>query len=87
MSKDKLSRRDFVRNTSLVAAGTVAGALTGKGHAGSIVHTSKILNFHPKMTYRRLGKTNLMVSARAAKTGIEVLNFGSFQCRPVAGDE
>ncbi|MCP4261937.1 MAG: aldo/keto reductase [Planctomycetes bacterium] len=62
MNKDKLSRRDFVRNTSLVAAGTIAGALTGEGKAGSIVHTSKILNFHPKMTYRRMGKTNLMVS-------------------------
>ena len=62
MNNDKLSRRDFVRNTSLVAAGTIASALTGEGKAGSIVHTSKILNFHPKMTYRRMGKTNLMVS-------------------------
>jgi predicted aldo/keto reductase-like oxidoreductase len=37
--------------------------LAGEGQAASkFVHTSKILNFHPKMTYRRLGKTNLMVS-------------------------
>jgi predicted aldo/keto reductase-like oxidoreductase len=63
MKNDKLSRRDFMRNTSLVAAGTIAGALAGEGQAASkFVHTSKILNFHPKMTYRRLGKTNLMVS-------------------------
>ena len=63
MKNDKLSRRDFIRNTSLVAAGTVAGALTGEGQAETgPVHTSKILNFHSKMTYRRLGKTNLMVS-------------------------
>jgi predicted aldo/keto reductase-like oxidoreductase len=61
MDKDKLSRRDFMRNTSLAAAGTIAGAFADKGRAG-IVHTSKILNFHPKMTYRRLGKTDLMVS-------------------------
>ena len=63
MKNDKLSRRDFMRNTSLVAAGTIAGALAGEGQAaGKFVHTSKILNFHPKMTYRRMGKTNLMVS-------------------------
>jgi aryl-alcohol dehydrogenase-like predicted oxidoreductase len=63
MKSDELSRRDFMRNTSLAAAGTVAGALVGKGQAATKpVHTSRILNFHPKMTYRRLGKTNLMIS-------------------------
>jgi len=63
MDNDKLSRRAFMRNTSLMAAGTVAGALAGKGHAATKpVHTSEILNFHPKMIYRRLGKSNLMVS-------------------------
>jgi len=63
MKNDKFSRRDFMRNTSLVAAGTIAGALAGEGQAASkFVQTSKILNFHPKMNYRRLGKTNLMVS-------------------------
>jgi len=63
MQIDKLSRRDFMRNTSLVAAGTVAGALVGTGHAAvEPVHTSRILNFNSKMTYRRLGKTNLMIS-------------------------
>jgi predicted aldo/keto reductase-like oxidoreductase len=51
-----------MRNTSLAAAGTVAGALASRSHAAGPVHTSKILNFHPKMTYRRLGKSNLMVS-------------------------
>lgn len=63
MSHDRFSRRDFMRSTSLAAAGTVAGALAGQGKAETQpVHTSKILNFHPKMTYRRLGKSNLMVS-------------------------
>ncbi|MHC4172240.1 MAG: aldo/keto reductase [Planctomycetota bacterium] len=63
MKNDKLSRRDFMRNTSLAAAGTIAAALVGEGQAVTKpVHTSRILNFHPKMTYRRLGKTNLMVS-------------------------
>jgi len=63
MKNDEFSRRDFMRGTSLVAAGTIAGALTSQGQAAKgPVHTSKILNFHPKMTYRRLGKSNLMVS-------------------------
>ena len=63
MNNDRFSRRDFMRNTSIAAAGTVAGAIASQsGAAVPPVHTSKILNFHPKMTYRRLGKTNLMVS-------------------------
>ena len=68
MDHKKLSRRDFIRDTSLMTAATVAGALTGKGQLfaqqkdAKQVDTSKILNFHPKMGYRRLGKTNLMIS-------------------------
>ena len=67
MKDGKLSRRAFIQNTSLMAAGTVVGALGGKGAAsrksGRGVDTSKILNYNPDMEYRRLGKTNLMVSA------------------------
>jgi predicted aldo/keto reductase-like oxidoreductase len=63
MSDDRLSRRDFMRNTSLMAAGTIAGALVGKTKAAvQPIDTSKILNFHQKMNYRRLGKTNLIIS-------------------------
>lgn len=63
MNNDKLSRREFMRNTSLIAAGTIAGALASKGQAETkSVNTSKILNYNPKMRYRRLGKTNLMIS-------------------------
>ena len=51
-----------MRNTSLAAAGTVAGALASQGKAAQPVDASRILNFHEKMTYRRMGKTNLMVS-------------------------
>ena len=58
----EFSRRDFMRNTSLAAAGTIAGALAGKAHAAEPVHTSKILNYNPKMHYRKLGRTNLMIS-------------------------
>ena len=67
MKADKLSRRTFIRDTSLMAAGAIVGALANKAEASSkgakSVDTSKILNYNPNMEYRRLGKTNLMVSA------------------------
>jgi predicted aldo/keto reductase-like oxidoreductase len=65
MESGKLTRRDFMRNTSFVAAGTIAGALAGSSASGATakpVDTSKILNYNPKMHYRRLGKTDLMIS-------------------------
>lgn len=68
MKKDELSRRSFIQKASLTTAGTIAGALTGKGIAAEKpcdkqkIDTSKILNYNPKMHYRRLGKTNLMIS-------------------------
>lgn len=66
MNDRKLSRRTFIRNTSLVAVGTVAGGLVGNRAAAGgdveLVDTSSILNYNPKMGYRRLGKTNLLIS-------------------------
>jgi len=64
MKNDQFSRRDFMRTTSLAAAGTVAGAIAGQGRAASesAGQKPKILNFHEKMQYRKLGKTNLMIS-------------------------
>jgi len=63
MKNHRISRRDFMRNTSLAAAGTIAGALGAEGKASDeAASTSKILNYHSQMHYRRLGKTNLMVS-------------------------
>jgi len=69
MRNDKLSRRTFIGKASMVTAGTIAGALAGKGAASTKpgdtkkkIDTSKILNYNPKMHYRRLGKTNLMIS-------------------------
>lgn len=71
MSDDELSRRDFLRNTSIVTAGVITGALAGHGCTlsertkpgdTSKMDTSKILNYNPKMGYRRLGKTGLIVS-------------------------
>ena len=60
--KERISRRTFLHKTSVIAAGTVAGALSAKCDAAKKKDTSKILSYNPKMTYRRLGKTNLMIS-------------------------
>ena len=66
MSQNKLTRRDFVRDTAVVAAGLAAGLTpTLTVHAGNPekADTSKILNYNADMEYRRCGKTNLMVSS------------------------
>jgi len=71
MTADRISRRSFIRDTSLIAAGTVAGVLAGQGctankispsHETSPIDTSKIPNYNPAMGYRRLGKTGLLIS-------------------------
>jgi aryl-alcohol dehydrogenase-like predicted oxidoreductase len=69
MDAKGVTRRDFLGDTVKVAAGAAAclGAAGLPGlaaaAAGPAVDTSKILNYNPNMEYRRLGKTNLMVSA------------------------
>jgi len=63
MDSDKISRRAFVRNSSLVAADSFAGSLLGNGcKTAKQSDTSRILNYHQKMGYRRLEKTELMIS-------------------------
>src|SRR4030042_3360473 len=60
------TRRTFIRNTSLIAAGAVAGALVPGGHAAGEETESAIRktpSYNPDMEYRRLGKTGLWVSA------------------------
>jgi len=53
-----LSRREFVRDSAVVA-----GLAAFPRLAGGQTPTQKPLNFNEKMEYRRLGKTGLMVSA------------------------
>lgn len=61
--KDKgVTRREFVRDAAIAAAGMAAG-LAAHAAVEKQVDTSKILNHNPAMEYRRLGKTQLMVSA------------------------
>jgi len=60
------TRRTFIRNTSLMAAGAVAGALAPQGYALNDSTERVIRNtpsYNPDMEYRRLGKTGLWVSA------------------------
>jgi len=64
MDNIKVTRRRFMRDSAMAAAGIAAGLGAGGQNAkAATVSTSKILNYNQNMEYRRLGKTNLMVSA------------------------
>jgi hypothetical protein len=58
MGNRDFTRRDFVRTT---AGAALAGAAVSAA-ADETPDTSKILNYNPKMGYRPLGKTGLMIS-------------------------
>jgi aryl-alcohol dehydrogenase-like predicted oxidoreductase len=54
------SRREFLRGaTTVVAGAALAASATG---TDACAGEGKILNAHPKMGYRRLGKTDFMIS-------------------------
>jgi predicted aldo/keto reductase-like oxidoreductase len=66
-----VSRRAFIRDASVVTAGAITGVLAGQGCSISDnakspetakMDASKILNYNSSMGYRRLGKTNLVIS-------------------------
>ena len=66
MKNERVTRRRFMRDGAMVAAGVAVGlgAVDQSARAaGASVDTSRILNYNPNMEYRRQGKTNLMVSA------------------------
>jgi len=68
MKKQRVTRREFVRDTAMAAAGVVVGAASlaapsARAAEDKPVDTSKILNYNPNMEYRRQGKTGLMISA------------------------
>jgi aryl-alcohol dehydrogenase-like predicted oxidoreductase len=68
MDNRQVTRRKFMGETVKVAAGVAAclgaaGAPGAMAAAAPAVDTSRILNYNGNMEYRRLGKTNLMVSA------------------------
>jgi aryl-alcohol dehydrogenase-like predicted oxidoreductase len=64
MDNSQVTRREFLQNSAMVAAGAAIGlGATSQNVKAAKVDTSKILNYNPNMEYRRQGKTNLMVSA------------------------
>jgi aryl-alcohol dehydrogenase-like predicted oxidoreductase len=64
MSEEQLSRREFVRDTAALAAGAaMAASMAGTSQAADPPDPKKIPNYHENMEYRRLGRTNLMLSA------------------------
>jgi aryl-alcohol dehydrogenase-like predicted oxidoreductase len=66
MNDNRITRREFVRDTAVAAGMAASATIIGPwaAHAANPrVDTSKILNYNPNMEYRRQGKTNLMVSA------------------------
>lgn len=62
-----INRREFLKNASVGVIGaagmTAAMGVVGKVSAAQTPDKSKILNYNPNMEYRRLGSTDLMVSA------------------------
>jgi aryl-alcohol dehydrogenase-like predicted oxidoreductase len=54
------TRRDFLKATSAAVAGAALGSVRPAGAAPA--EPAKILNYNPKMGYRPLGKTGLMIS-------------------------
>jgi aryl-alcohol dehydrogenase-like predicted oxidoreductase len=64
MESKKVTRRQFLRDGAVLAAGVAVGVSPTTRTSGSeAIDTSKILNYNPNMEYRRQGKTNLMISA------------------------
>ncbi len=65
MTDNRITRRDFVRDSATMAAGVATGLVAiPTVHAGNPekADTSKILNYNPDMEYRRCGRTGWMTS-------------------------
>lgn len=79
MKKDKLSRRSFIGNTSLMAAGAVAGSLTGTGYAAiadnieRIVKKGRINQSVSKWCYGKLSLDELCEVSK--KMGIKAIDL------------
>ena len=66
MSDERVTRREFVRETAAGAAALAAGAsAAGVVKVGNAAEadTGKIINYNSEMEYRRCGKTGWMISA------------------------
>ena len=65
MGEAKITRRKFMRDAAVQTAGVAVSLASTKctGAVSSGKDEKNILNYNPEMDYRRLGKTELMVSA------------------------
>lgn len=65
MTKQRVTRREFVQDSAAVAAGVaVGGGVAGKAEGASAApDPKKTRSYNEKMEYRRLGRTDLMISA------------------------
>jgi len=63
MNRRYVSRRQFMHRTAATAAGIAVGLGTTGYTADTSTDTSRIPSYNSNMEYRRLGKTNIMVSA------------------------
>jgi uncharacterized protein len=62
MSDHASSRREFLKVTSAAVAGAALAAQAGAAPQTRPAEAAGILNYNPKMGYRRLGKTGFMIS-------------------------
>ena len=64
MSEHEMTRREFVENTAIAGAAAGAGLVGAlPGAAARAPEPTKTRSYHENMEYRRLGRTNLMLSA------------------------
>ena len=64
MTREQVTRRKFVRDSATVAAGAAVGAsVAGQANAAEAPDPKKTRSYNENMEYRRLGRTNLMLSA------------------------
>jgi hypothetical protein len=65
MSEARISRRLFIRDTAATAAGVTVGSTIATAWAATDLpaEVKRTRSYHPDMEYRRLGKTDLWVSA------------------------
>jgi len=65
MADQKITRREFIKDSAMAAAAISAGLILSPGQVHAEIDTRKILNYNPSMEYRRCGRTGMMISAAA----------------------
>lgn len=65
MTDKRITRREFIRDSALAAAGVAVGVTAARGATTAPEPKAKPLSYNENMEYRKLGKTGLMISAIA----------------------